>query len=279
MTVGAGCCVRLAAWSVSSRQAQRPSTADRIMGSEIPVIRATAGGICSPSGSAIKGACASVMVVPRTRAQPISRRWPRGAAAVAWQSTTSTSSCESGWVGLASTIATTAPSLSHSLFVRLLRTPVSVESETSNGSRSPHPLCDRHTLGIDNIVRKYLPSAQTLGGRTRPGRRAFCVSLSITGRCRTEFLSSVRTMRERLRAGGLMVTMRDRSSTPRGTRFAPHGIRDAIVVMRASRPLADEGKPPASSSIPFAPSTISVVPRQALLAPRTWPRQPSGVRT
>jgi len=32
------------------------------MGSEIPVIRATAGGICSPSGSAINDACACVMV-------------------------------------------------------------------------------------------------------------------------------------------------------------------------------------------------------------------------
>jgi hypothetical protein len=37
----------------------------------------------------------SVIVVPRTWAQPISRRCPSGAAAVAWQSMTSTSSCES----------------------------------------------------------------------------------------------------------------------------------------------------------------------------------------
>ena len=33
------------------------------MCSEIPVIRATAGGICSPSGSAINDACACVIVV------------------------------------------------------------------------------------------------------------------------------------------------------------------------------------------------------------------------
>jgi hypothetical protein len=82
MTVGAGCCVRLAARSDSSFQARRPSTADRIMGSEMPVMRVTAGGICSPSGSAIRHACGCVTVL-RTWAQPISRRCPRGAAPVA----------------------------------------------------------------------------------------------------------------------------------------------------------------------------------------------------
>ena len=107
MTVGAGCCERLAAWSDSSRQARCPSTASRIMCSEIPVIRATAGGICSPSGSAIRRRMRVRDCVRRTRAQPISRRCPRGAAAVAWQSTTSTSSCESGSERLPSTIATT----------------------------------------------------------------------------------------------------------------------------------------------------------------------------
>src|SRR5215813_8916287 len=59
----------------------------------MPVRRITAAGMCSPSGSAISLASARVVVVP-LRAQPISRRCPRGAAAVAWQSTTSTSSCE-----------------------------------------------------------------------------------------------------------------------------------------------------------------------------------------
>ena len=77
------------------------------MCSEIPVIRATAGGIRSPSGSAIRHACGCVTVLRRTRPQPISRRCPRGAAAVAWQSTTRTSSCESGSELLPGTIATT----------------------------------------------------------------------------------------------------------------------------------------------------------------------------
>src|SRR5206468_9353333 len=73
------------------------------MCSEMPVIRETAGGISSPSGSAIRHACGCVTVL-RTWAQPISRRCPRGAAAVAWQSTTSTSTCESGSERLPSTI-------------------------------------------------------------------------------------------------------------------------------------------------------------------------------
>jgi len=64
------------------------------MCSEMPVIRETAGGICSPSGSAIRQACGCV-TVSRARAQPISRRCPRGAAAVAWQSMTRTSRCDS----------------------------------------------------------------------------------------------------------------------------------------------------------------------------------------
>ena len=103
MTVGAGCCVRLAASSDSASQASCRSTAARIMCLEMPVIRETAGGICSPSGSAIRHACECVTVV-RTRAQPISRRWPRGAAAVAWQSIARTSRCESGSARLPSTI-------------------------------------------------------------------------------------------------------------------------------------------------------------------------------
>src|SRR5438093_4703727 len=73
------------------------------MCSEMPVIRETAGGICSPSGSAIRHACGCVTVL-RTWAQPISRRCPRGAAAVAWQSITRTSRCQSGSDRLPSTI-------------------------------------------------------------------------------------------------------------------------------------------------------------------------------
>src|SRR5262245_1048587 len=60
----------------------------------MPVRRITAAGMCSPCGSAMSLASARVVVVP-ARAHPISRRCPCGAAAVAWQSTTSTSSCES----------------------------------------------------------------------------------------------------------------------------------------------------------------------------------------
>src|SRR5262245_47761360 len=61
----------------------------------MPVIRATAGGIFSSLESAMR--CARVCVtVVRDRAHAISRRCPRGAAAVAWQSMISTSSCESG---------------------------------------------------------------------------------------------------------------------------------------------------------------------------------------
>jgi hypothetical protein len=78
----------------SSRQATCASTPSCAIRSEMPVRRATAGGLRSPFGSAMSRTCASVVVAP-ARAQPISMRCPCGAAAVAWQSTTSTSSCES----------------------------------------------------------------------------------------------------------------------------------------------------------------------------------------
>jgi len=95
MTVGAGCGVSLAASSASSRQTRPASAPSRIIGSEIPVIRVTAGGIFSSLESAMRCARAWMTVV-RDRAHAISRRCPRGAAPVAWQSITSTSSCESG---------------------------------------------------------------------------------------------------------------------------------------------------------------------------------------
>ena len=63
---------------------ERPSTAARIMCSEMPVIRETAGGICSPSGSAIRHACACVTVLrdsgPADLKEMPSRRSGRGLA-------------------------------------------------------------------------------------------------------------------------------------------------------------------------------------------------------
>ena len=77
--------------SVPQHLLSRPASDIR---SEMPVRRVTAAGMCSPCGSAMSLASARVVVVP-ARPQPISMRCPCGAAAVAWQSTTSTSSCES----------------------------------------------------------------------------------------------------------------------------------------------------------------------------------------
>lgn len=94
ITVGAGWSARRAASSLSSRHATSASTPSRSMDDERPVIRATAGGIVTPCGSAMS--CERGWTVVLDRDHAISRRWPRGAAAVAWQSITSTSSSESG---------------------------------------------------------------------------------------------------------------------------------------------------------------------------------------
>ncbi len=60
----------------------------------MPVIRVTPGGTRSPSGSRTRRAFASgkALVVAYETAQPSSMTCPRGAASVAWQSTTRT-----GW--------------------------------------------------------------------------------------------------------------------------------------------------------------------------------------
>jgi hypothetical protein len=103
MMVGAGCGMIVDAVAASARHAASGSTPARVMRSVMPVIRVTAGGMRALSGIAIRQARGGVMVAP-ARAQPISRRCPRDATEVAWQSTTNTSSSESGNAGAAASI-------------------------------------------------------------------------------------------------------------------------------------------------------------------------------
>jgi hypothetical protein len=82
MTVGPGCRGSLDASCASSRHASSRSMPSLIMESEMPVIRATAGGMRSHPGSSIRRARTGDAAGP-ARAQPSSSRYPRGLAAVA----------------------------------------------------------------------------------------------------------------------------------------------------------------------------------------------------